>query len=97
MNFSRFSFDEDLKVLGQIPILPALLAAEGMTECDLETSCAKEKSPEDRDLAVAKPISTTLLDWIASSDKSSMEQLYKNCTEGLAKVNRESGRRVRFF
>lgn len=80
-----FSFDEDLKVLGQIPILPALLLTEGTTECDLETSCAK-KSPEEIDMAIAKPLSTTLLDWIASSDKSSMDLLFKNCTEGLAKV-----------
>lgn len=80
-----FSFDEDLKVLGQIPILPALLVTEGTVECDLETSCAK-KLPEEKDLTVVKPVFTTLLDWIASSDKSSMEQLFKNCTEGLAKV-----------
>lgn len=80
-----FSFDEDLKVLDQIPILPALLVAEGMTECDLETSCVK-KSPEEKDGTAEKPTSTTLLDWIASSDKSSMEQLFKNCTEGLSKV-----------
>lgn len=80
-----YSYDEDLKILGQIPILPALLAAEGMTECDFETSCVT-KSPEQKETSTAEVGSRTLLDWIASSDKSSMEQIYKNCTEGLTKV-----------
>lgn len=81
-------------MLGQIPILPALLIAEGVTECDLETSCTKKSQEEtevddeleEKAVSVSKQTSSTLLDWIASSDKNYMEKAFTVCTEGLANV-----------
>lgn len=72
--------------LEQIPLLPALLSSEDTLEEVVENKT--EDTSASSDLVIKKKIPSTLLEWIsATDDKSSLEQLYKNCEKGLVEVS----------
>lgn len=80
------SFTEDLATLEQIPIVPALLSSDEIECADLDMTNNVENAPE-KDLSVSQKKPKTLLEWISATDRSCMEQLYKNCKKGLEEVH----------
>ncbi|XP_069193835.1 RB1-inducible coiled-coil protein 1 isoform X1 [Procambarus clarkii] len=82
------NFDNDLKLLSRIPVLPALLGtndtsvAGKMEETEVNTNDDGEKV----DLAVKPPMS--LLEWISAKDsQSNVEVIAKLCFRGLTQIN----------
>lgn len=73
------SFENDKKILRQIPVISILLEPMDGSKVSETTTSTSETEP-------SKEIS--LYDWISSSDsKNSLDDLYEICTSNLKKVN----------
>lgn len=72
------SFEDDKKILRQIPVISILLEPMDGSKVSETTTSTSETEP-------SKEIS--LYDWISSSDsKNSLDDLYEICTSNLKKV-----------
>ncbi|CAL4073795.1 unnamed protein product [Meganyctiphanes norvegica] len=89
------NFDEDLKLLSRIPVLPALLANKQiMATISVDTSNDDSTKESETDEEVSSsikeeiPTAMTLLEWISASDtKSSVEEIAQICLRGLQQTD----------
>ncbi|XP_022912849.2 RB1-inducible coiled-coil protein 1 [Onthophagus taurus] len=84
-------FNEDLKLLSKIPLLPALLTEKDVADRDDEDISNDE---EEIQADAMKP--TSLLEYITSSESNQqMEQLFDMCTTGLQQFDEKVHNRMR--
>ncbi|XP_071549123.1 RB1-inducible coiled-coil protein 1 isoform X2 [Panulirus ornatus] len=84
------NFDEDLKLLARIPVLPALLGKRDQNlDVEKATEEAEEEKPEeDKDGDDYDTKTMSLLEWISAKDsQSDVEQIAQLCYRGLTQIN----------
>lgn len=87
-----FSFDSDLKVLQQIPILDVLWELQKQSMNDGEGGGDQKDAEENKSTCSGTSITNlnaeiTLFEWIsANDDRSTLEQIYEECKKGIEEV-----------
>ncbi|XP_063594910.1 RB1-inducible coiled-coil protein 1-like [Penaeus indicus] len=87
------NFDEDLKLLSRIPVLPALLGhtkkatEEGKLAEDTENEERKVDKGKDDDDSFETQVGMSLLEWISAKDsQNDVEKIAQLCFRGLTQV-----------
>ncbi|XP_069995576.1 RB1-inducible coiled-coil protein 1 isoform X3 [Penaeus vannamei] len=88
------NFDEDLKLLSRIPVLPALLGhtkkatEEGKLAEDTENEERKVDKGKDDDDSFETQVGMSLLEWISAKDsQNDVEKIAQLCFRGLTQIN----------
>ncbi|XP_017768492.1 PREDICTED: RB1-inducible coiled-coil protein 1 isoform X3 [Nicrophorus vespilloides] len=82
-NYKKFLqfFNDDLEVLGRIPVIHTLL--ETSAKNNVDDRIVQENDNEDEQVNLENK-DITLFEWISSTDsRNTMEQLYDHCSKGL--------------